>query len=87
MMEVIGKVAMLPLFLHVLLPAGTGRQEPDPHMLIWISIHFNLFINVFCLIRLLDCHETSSMQRVALRRIASLASCIPDLFRGFEESR
>ena len=46
------------------------------------SFYSFILINFF-----FSCHETSLLQHVALRRIASLASCIPDLFRGLKKVR
>ena len=78
------KVAVLPLsFLHALPPAGpacrrrVADRSPD-------LIHF---IILFFLMLLLRCHETSFLQRVALRRLASLASCTHSLFRGSKKVR
>ena len=64
------QVAEMPLFFAGLQPTIRTRLQ---QVLILFTLFF-LFI-------LLKCHETSFLQRVALRRIASLASCTHDSFR------
>ena len=70
---------MLPLFFCSMLSQHAGTRSTDRRS-------GGLFI-LFFIIFLLRCHETSSVQRVALRRLAPLVSCTSDLFHGYEESK
>ncbi|MDC0828337.1 hypothetical protein, partial [Faecalitalea cylindroides] len=63
-------MAVLPLFFAGLQPTISIRLQ---QMLVLFTLFF-LFI-------LLKCHETSFLQRVALRRLALLAHCTHDSFR------